>query len=323
MPYWVYDLLSLISAVVTIATAIFAIFKGVVSVIKLDNGTYTISFNPILVWVCSILFCCLIVFGIKVRKYGALKTRIRKKFSFNYYQFLHDFRNSYFDILNNHKTRKNESKEGRIKLLTQETQSFLEDALDYLCDVLEANTGEKICACVKLIENTGNATNIDKDKATVITFSRSKNTDKTRKSNDEKQNKSISIKDNTDFYDILDENSSNTNSYFYQSDLVQYAKDLEKVGKEYRNTTKHYERYYRGTIVAPIRILRKRLHYVDENNGYNIIGFLCVDSLSTNAFRNKDDDREDYSNIVKSFAAEIYIILNKYNYYLQKINKGE
>ena len=54
-----------------------------------------------------------------------------------------------------------------------------------------------------------------------------------------------------------------------------------------------------------------------------MIGFLCVDSLSVNAFRNNDTDKEIYSKIVKSFAAEMYIILNKYNFYLKKINGGK
>ncbi len=104
--------------------------------------------------------------------------------------------------------------------------------------------------------------------------------------------------------------------------MLQYAKDLEKAGKVYRNTTEHFEKYYRGTIVAPIRIKRSRLYYLNDSAGYDIIGFLCVDSLSVNAFRNKRDEKNDYSNIVKAFAAEIYIVLNKYNYYLRKINGG-
>lgn len=323
MPYWVYDILSLISAIITIFTAIFALCKMVVAIDNLEDGTYNVSLNPILMWLCIIFLLCLVVFGIKVKKYGTITRNMREGFSYNYYQFLHDFRNTYFDILNKHKTESGVSKSARIQMLTKDTQTFLEDSLGYLCEILEKNTGEKISACIKLIENAGSVTNIDKDKATVITFCRSKNTDKERKANDEQEIKSISIKKNTDFYDILDEESTNTNSYFYQTDLLQYAKDLQKAGKEYRNTTEHYEKYYRGTIVAPIRILKKRLHYVNQNIGYDIIGFLCVDSLSINAFRNKESDKENYSNIVKSFAAEVYIILNKYNFYLTKITGGK
>lgn len=191
-----------------------------------------------------------------------------------------------------------------------------------MCQILQKSTGEKVCACIKLIENTGVATGIDKEKATVITFCRSKNTDKTRKANDGVHKKSIKIKENTDFYDILDEESENTNSYFYQGNLPQYDKDLRKAGKKYRNTTEDYEKYYKGTIVVPIRVNKSHLYYVSENSGYDIVGFLCVDSLSTNAFRNAELDKDNNTNIVKSFAAEIYIILNKYNLYLQRIHGG-
>lgn len=323
IPYWVYDFLSLLSAIITIISAVFAFIKGVVAINRMEEGTYSVSWNPVLLCLCGTLFCCVCVLGIKVKKYGSLKVKMRYAFSYEYYQFLHDFRNTYFDILKNHKVMETGNKENMIERLTEDTKNFLQDALDYLCNILEANSGEKISGCIKLIENTGNVTNIDKEKATVITFCRSKNSDTVRVVNDENtENKSISIKRNTDFYDILDEESNNTNSYFYQTDLLQYAKDLEKAGKVYRNTTEHFEKYYRGTIVAPIRIKRSRLYYLNDSAGYDIIGFLCVDSLSVNAFRNKRDEKNDYSNIVKAFAAEIYIVLNKYNYYLRKINGG-
>ena len=104
--------------------------------------------------------------------------------------------------------------------------------------------------------------------------------------------------------------------------MPQYDKDLRKAGKKYRNTTEDYEKYYKGTIVVPIRVNKSHLYYVSENSGYDIVGFLCVDSLSTNAFRNAELDKDNNTNIVKSFAAEIYIILNKYNLYLQRIHGG-
>lgn len=322
IPYWVYDLLSVLSAIITIVTAIVAIFKAIVSIKELEDGTYVVSFNNLLLWFSIIILLCFSVCLVKVLKYGKIVKNIRQVFSENYYLFLHDFRNTYFDILKQHKNKSGQSEQNRMILLTKDTQTLLINALDYLCEILTKNTGYKVCACVKLIENTGNVTNIDKETATVTTFCRSKNTDKNRKANDEKDDKSISIKKNTDFYDILNKDSP-TNSYFYQTDLLQYAKNLKKVGRTYLNTTENFDKYYRGTIVAPIRIKRDKLHYITENNGYDILGFLCVDSLSVNAFRDDEFDRDNYSNIVKSFAAEMYIILNKYNFYLNKINGGK
>lgn len=322
IPYWVYDSLSILSAFITILTAVIAILKAVVTINKLENGSYQIICNPGLICLCVVLISCVIVCMVKVKKYGSILRNIREGFAFNYYNFLHDFRNTYFDMLRKHKNNVGQDDNTRLEILTKDTQNFLEEALDYLCDIMEKNTGQKISACVKLIENTGSVTDIDKESATVITFCRSRSSDKNRKANDENRNKSIYIKDNTDFYDILDKNSETTNSYFYQTDLLQYDKDLRKIGKKYKNTTENFEKYYRGTIVAPIRISKRRLHYLQDKQGYDIIGFLCIDSPSVNAFRNTAVDRENYSNIVKSFAAEIYIILNKYNFYLKKIIGG-
>lgn len=321
-PYWLYDGLSLLSAIVTIVTAVVAIIKATIVVNRLEDGTYIVSYNKVLAFICVIICLLLIVCVIKIKKYGKILRSLRTEFSENYYGFLHDFRNSYFDILKEYKIGNYKNISDGVGKLTDDTKEFLQIGLDYLCQILQKSTGEKVCACIKLIENMGVATGIDKEKATVITFCRSKNTDKTRKANDGVHKKSIKIKENTDFYDILDEESENTNSYFYQGNLPQYDKDLRKAGKKYRNTTEDYEKYYKGTIVVPIRVNKSHLYYVSENSGYDIVGFLCVDSLSTNAFRNAEFDKDNNTNIVKSFAAEIYIILNKYNLYLQRIHGG-
>lgn len=321
-PYWLYDGLSLLSAVVTIVTAIIAGIKATIEVNKLDEGTYIVSYNKILAFFCVVSFLLLIVCVVKIKKYGKIQRSLRSEFSENYYGFLHDFRNSYFDLLKEYKLGNYRNISNGVGKLTDDTKEFLKTTLDYLCQILQKNTGEKVCACIKLIENSGVATGIDKEKATVITFCRSRNTDKKRKANDGVHQKSIKIKENTDFYDILDEDSENTNSYFYQGNLPQYDKALRKTDKKYRNTTEDYEKYYLGTIVVPIRVHKSHLYYVNENSGYDIVGFLCVDSLSTNAFRSEEFDKNNNTNIVKSFAAEIYIILNKYNLYLQRINGG-
>lgn len=323
IPYWIYDTLSVVSGIVTIITAIIASIKAILVIKELEDHTYVISCDKILIFICVLLFLITIVCVIKVKKYGTVLRNVKQEFPYNYYMFLHDFRNAYFDILRKHKNNKNQDKNSRIEMLTKDTQTFLENALDYLCSIMEKNTGRKVSACIKLIENTGNATNINKDTATVITFCRSKNSDLERKSKDISRKDSIYIKYNTDFYDILDEKKNNALSCFYQSDLVQYDKYLRKQNEQYLNTTPNYQKYYRGTIVAPIRIARERLHYLEEKTGYDIVGFLCVDSPYTDAFRNNKDDKNNNSRIVKSFAAEMYIILNKYNFYLTKINGGK
>ncbi len=314
-PYWIFDILSLISAVMTIITFIYWLGGLIFSIL---DGEYEFSFQNVSLTLNIIFFLMLIICVLQIKKYGKLIRSTKQAFSGNYYLFLHDFRNYYFDMLNE---RKSKGGNLTVKDLTKETKQYLENTLEYLCDILEKATGEKICACVKLIENHGTSTKIDKDKATVITFCRSRNSDVARKSSDGMYNKSIMIKDNTDFYDMLGEETQSS-SYFYQGDLEKFDRRLKEVGKSYKNSTENYLKLYVGTIVAPIRINNEHLFYTNNDNGYDIVGFLCVDSLSKNAFRETEFDKNVNKNIVKSFADEIYITLNKYNYYLNKLKGG-
>ena len=81
------------------------------------------------------------------------------------------------------------------------------------------------------------------------------------------------------------------------------------------------KKYYIGTFVVPIRIELSRLFYMKEDMPYHVIGFLCLDSLSKNAFLNK---QEKYNaEIIKSFADIFYVALSKYGHYLQKIQDAK
>lgn len=318
IPYWLYDLLSVVASVVTIVSGVFAIINAKPVVEKLDTENYYVSYNKCLLLLVIVFAFCSIVFFLKFKKYGTIMRNMKKTLAYDYYLFLHDFRNSYFEILNLYKSRDNKNDYAGRTALTNETKNFLVNALDYLCKILEICTGQEICACIKLIENHGKSTNINLEEAKVSTFCRSKNSDSRRVTD---KNSKL-IKDNTDFFEILSNENGNSDSFFYQTDLKQYEKALEKVNKVYRNTTKNYEKYYRGTIVAPIRVRKDHLHFLEEETGYDVIGFLCVDSLSTEAFRDIESDKINYSRILKSFAAEMYIILNKYTYYLNKMSGG-
>ena len=150
-----YDLLSVVSAIITIITAIVAIFNVTVKVEELEDGLYQIDCNNVLVCLCIVMLCCLLVCLVKVKKYGSILRNIREGFAFNYYMFLHDFRNAYFEMLRNHKNNMGQNESERLETLTKDTKTFLEGALDYLCNILQSNTGKKISACIKLIENTG------------------------------------------------------------------------------------------------------------------------------------------------------------------------
>lgn len=322
VPYAVYDGLSIISSVISIITAIVAVVKAVVDVKNVD-GVYEINLNRLFVWIIILIMSFAIVVTVKLSKYAKIVRKLKKDISFNYYNVAHDLRNSYFDILQRHKKAVKDSTTSRIQGLTQDTRIFLENSLNYLCEILSSMSGQEIHGCVKLIENAqGKSSGLNIKTATVRTFCRSKNSQPERIANDKTDRTPKRIFDNSDFYDILDSTNVDANSYFYQSNLVDYKKKLKASGKKYKNTTEDWEKYYRSSIVVPIRAANERLFFTRRRAGYDVIGFLCVDSMSTEAFRNNEFDKRNYTYIVKSFAAEMYIILNMYSYYLEQMKGG-
>lgn len=228
-----------------------------------------------------------------------------------YYRFLHDYRNVINQMECDYK-RYNLN----LKLLTDTVEHLLEDALDYLTEILSIITEEKVCACVKVIVGEG-FEQISYEEAKVKTFVRSHNSQEERKSFDVRFSGGVKISDNTDFMNIVSEKRRGNDSSFYQGDLKEYAKSLQRIGQKYKNSTDNWDDYYLGTIVVPIRIANKRLFYTSEEESYNILGFLCVDSLSTKAFTEKAKQRNIY--LVKSYAALIYNILSKYQFYLKQL----
>lgn len=315
IPEWVINLVSLMAGIATIATFFVSLISLRLDFVK-ENIKDFEARSIITTFVCLLFF--LVIIFLRIKKYRKLMMESRKIVSEGTYKFLHDFRNLYFSLLKSHKNQ-----EDSIQSLTTEVERYIEESLDQLCEILKSFTKKEICASVKIIESSRGDINtedgIDIDDATVKTFARSKNTDVKRKGNDNFSEVGPKLKDNTDFLDIVDPKRKNNCSYFYQRDLIQYDKALRKIGEKYRNTTENWDKYYRGTIVAPIRIANKYLHYTQKNEYYDIVGFVCVDSLSTWAFL---ANQENYnSKLVKAFAAEMYVILSKYKYYLKKIQE--
>ena len=54
---------------------------------------------------------------------------------------------------------------------------------------------------------------------------------------------------------------------------------------------------------------------INKSATYDIIGFLCVDSLATDAFLPKQEVFN--CNIVRAFADNIYVLLGQYAHYLK------
>lgn len=277
-------------------------FLGQVILIWLDKQE-KLNFNYLYITsICTIL----IILIMRIRKYHTLLHTRMKIESSNLYDFLKRSQSIYFETMKLHK-------EGKLSIdhLTDKYKSELTNILNALCNIMECYTGREIHSCIKII-NCNNPNNIiDIDNATVSTFCRSKGSDD--RGDYEKRSDPIYIKKNTDFKEIV----KNGKSYFYIQDLEKYDKYLKKNNLgSYENSNTNYYSFYKSTIVMPIRIEIDKLYDISKTEKYNIIGFLCVDSLSTDAFLKKQEVFN--CNIIRAFADTIYVLLSQYAHYLKK-----
>lgn len=306
-PIGLINFLAILSSVITIMTPIIGAF-GLKKLYPHKDVVFIIYIVTIVV-----LFAMLIIVLRYMIKYKKLLMGTRKETTSNFFHLTRNFRNTYFDILSYKKTDKL-----TVELLTEKIKKFLQGALDDICCIYQEFTYRDISACIKYIDGVGE---VDRETATINTFVRSKKTDTKRIENDNNIDRPILVRDNTDFYSILSPNDRNRKPYFYKQNLVQYAKKAEKEGEGYNNSTNNWEKYYKATIVVPISIANKRLFFNSKDKCYNVIGFLCIDSLSTDAFLERD---ERYNiDIAQAFAAELYVILNQYKHYLEKLTVKE
>lgn len=313
IPYWVYNLLSLLSAIATLITFLYTIYDVICN--KVGSKTY---FFAVLILVIG-----LSVMAIRIRKYGELLIRIKTTYSREYNLFLQAVKDHQFKMMKLHKNIEESNNRAWMEALTEMTYSFSKDSLGRLCKIFEAITGKEISACIKLIVDPNTKTYLDSinyEEAEIKTFCRSECSDVNRKS---RINDCYKVKDNTDFYSILKNNSDNNLGYFYQENLVEYDKRMRGTPNEYRNTTLHYEDYYQSTIVVPIMTDKKHTHFFKESTGYDILGFLCVDSLATDIFRNTEVDKNVFVNLIQSFAESFYLVLNQYRYYMNMGDIGK
>ncbi len=301
------SLFGLISVIYGVGEISFAIAKEIVP--KIDTSKLPWFF-------CATLMAVLLIMRFKLRQYKKNLWNRKSVVSRNYCKTLNDYKEFYFAILKFHKEKRLYD-----DILTRIILDHLKKILDNLCEIFKVYTGQEINACIKLIssdENNPSLDNINVENATVYTFVRSSNITAERENSAE--NGPALLKENTDFYFIISPpDFYKGREYFYEKNLHEFRDKLSKKhNMTYNNTNKNYWDFYRGVIVTPIRISHKNLHFTETENNYHIIGFLCVDTMSTNAFIS--ENKNQFINIINSFASIIYLILNKYKFYLQKCN---
>ena len=307
IPNWIINLLSVISAVITILTGIL----GAISFFSPKSGLTQYGMNVWLILLIIMLICLLVLVVSKAWKYRKLsKARIRSVSSVLHI-LNHEFRNMFFDILHEYKLGKLTSWG-----LTSSVERFLRDSLDGLCEIMKDYTGCDVCACIKLLEH-GEEKEIEIDTATVTVFCRSKNSAQERKNMDAQAHK-IFLRDDTA---LLEVSGDSGKDHFACKDLEKYKSEHSNDKNYYRNPNLNWEKFYRGTFVVPIRIEAKRLFYFKNPPSHHLIGYLCLDSLSTNAFL---PNQEKYNaEIIKAFADIFYVALSKYSHYLIKLSDKE
>lgn len=319
IPLPVMNVINFLATILTILTAL-GIPTSILAfsfVIDDNSGNIKISAKPI------ILGCAVLIILLLIRYFNLKKQTmsVQRLVSSKYYSLLHDFRNEINQMELYYKEIEKKKRSWDMAIFTSIVEESLKKGLNCLCETLSIQSGgEKISGCVKHIIGNGND-DINYNNALVMTLVRSENTDSVRKRLDTENGKQTKVFANTDYSSIILGNEHKNQDVFYKQDLKKYDKQLAEVGKHYENTTPHWEDYYRAAIVAPIRIANKKLFYKTENESYDILGFLCLDTMSTNVFT--EQQRENFTYTIKAYSAVFYNMMSKYQYYMMKFNEYE
>lgn len=294
IPTSILNAIAIISGTITIITAIPFLRILLIAIIKGSlSFTVIISNIRILPIVLGVLCTYFFFQAVKNKK---IQNKIQFAYSDSYYSLLSGCKDVFLDTDNIN--LKNEIEYNNLRF-------FVSSVLDNLCSLLKVLTNKEISACVKVIKYDDILTI---DNAKVLTFCRSRTSDPARLEHDLRNMAGDFIKDNT-IYNFL-VRPELTPTFFYECDLPAYAKRLRRVGKEYINSNPRWADYYKGVIVAPIRILNtKSPNEKDGKYSYTLLGFLCVDSTSKNAFL--PSKTKYYSSIVKAYADAFAVILWK------------
>lgn len=299
IPYELSNGISFLAAILGIPSSIL----GIVSfIIMLSNGEISV---PIFIFF-SVIFLLAIICLARFLKCKKLLACLSRTYPESFDSFMSNCRDCYFEIIKRNSLYKNQSQKDKIEDLSAFIENKTEKLLDNICEIFEKVTNEKICACIKLIPS------IEEGEPLLIqTLSRSSNTDKDRRIAD---NEALSLLGNTDFEHIFDKG----HRYFYSQNLEKLDRNLVIAeGEGYENNSPNYTdntKRYNSTIVVPLKV--DKSHLDDESVNDRLIGFLCIDSLSTNAFREDGESLVRNIQLLEAFAASLFIILEKYQYYL-------
>lgn len=242
--------------------------------------------------------------------------RVQTTFSNHYLEFLSNFRNVYYELIQeDNEFKKTDSCKYKCKNMSKTMRTSTVKMLDSVCSIFEDITRKKICACIKIISFSND------QEPLVYTLARSKNTSNDRQEND--KNAFRLLRENTDF-NVL---SYGPDQFFYSRSLKKTDKRLlKKRGVHYCNNSPNYGqeyKYYKSTIVVPIKYQQSfnTGEYIVHLDNSSVLGFLCIDSISERAFGESKDISDRNIKLLKSFATCFFVLLDIYNFYLKKYEK--
>ena len=198
--------------------------------------------------------------------------------------------------------------------ILNECSSISTRLVDIIQSLLSNYVREDVYVCLKLVNPpTGFylSKENDTENSSVYTFCRSSNTPIERYHSDAIP---VPVINNTAFRMILlDEADS-----FAVSDLMKYDKQIRNGGdaRGYQNTTERWDRFYRSTIVVPIRIRAELLGIGDS--GYDLLGFLCADCKVAGGF--PKNRLTALVNMLMCFADMFYPYLERISSYNKDIS---
>lgn len=289
------DLLSNVSSIVTIVTAI----VGIIGFFLQKTDDTPLDINQLLSLIIFLLLLFIVTLAGKIWK-NRQRSRDRMQCIAQSFHILsHRFRDEMFQILREH-----DNGELSNTLLYRHLFDFLERSLNALCNIMSDFTGKKICACIQMINYSSDGqTNNDE----VFVLCRSENSDE-RTKNQDREKRTHLLKDDPVLSQMV---GFNAIPYFLCPNLQEYVKNHANDKAFSENFRNSLISLYKGVLIVPIHI-ENSIRYSDKKNTpFHVVGFLCLDTMSTKAFLSKYEN--NYVQIMKAFSDIFYVAIEIYN----------
>lgn len=294
--YKIFDFLELVFGACTIVASVLSII-----------AFFKHGYDKVFLFSVACALALAAVFFLKILKIEKVSSKRLEVFSESFHRLTDMMRNEFYDM-------KIQNDKGALSVdhLLEKLKNTTQTSVDILSHCLSVSTTHDVYSTIKYFDTGSPDPHLFNDKLEVITLCRSHNQPKARIDND----KASKIVGNTDFLNIV----KDSKPHFYATDLRRHSTHIKKTtGLPYQNSNPNWSDQYLATIVVPIRIRRKFVETDYNGEGFDILGFLCVDSKSTSTFRN--DDIDHYVNLVKSYADCLYKFFDRFLFYQKKLTK--